>query len=249
MFGAAVVALTASDAGTAVGLSAGFTGVCVVWLFGVALVGASTNCSTLSCVMDSNDLAFAAVVQVLALQSVIGFCAPAGRAWIRPVDVALSLGTGLAPYSVAGNLHNYLALALFMLRVFRGISRTSLGFVYVLCLQAARVLGVVFLHGYGCQNVLPEFCDYATWATLSPPVALWVQLGFVLTGIVSIVFVDGGRPARRWQGVPFLATAALSAGFALYGLARGKWLGSALFATAVAFDAYIAHRLLRKNLE
>ena len=154
--------------------------------------------------------------------------------------------TGLASYSVGGALHNYLALALFLLRVFRGIRRAELSLAYVLSLQASRVLGVVFLHGYGCRNVLPELCEYAAWGMLPSVAALWVQLGFVLSGTVSIVLLSvKGAPAARWQGSVFLATAAMSAGYAALGLGRAEWAGAFLFGVATAFDAYLSQRLIR----
>lgn len=223
-------------------ITLGSTAICFVWLLAVASFGSTIACSSLSCVMESSDLALAAVAQALALQAVVGQTQPS-RAVVRLTDAALALATGLAPYSVAGSLHNYLALALFMLRVFRGIQTPMLGFHYVLALQAARVFGLLYLHGYACEYVLPEICSFAIWTTLVPWVALWIQFGFVISGILSIVLLDASGPSRRWQATVFVATAVLSGSYAVIGVVHGSLPGAVLFALAVGFDAYLARRL------
>lgn len=224
----------------------GWTAVCFVWLLAVASLGSTTDCSSLSCVMESSDLALAAMAQALALQAVLGQSQPGGTV-VRLVDATLALATGLAPYSVAGSLHNYLALALFMLRVFRGIQTRVLGFYYILAMQSARVLSLLYLHGYACENVLPEICSFAAWTTFDSWIALWIQFGFVISGIFSIVLFDTSIPSRRWQASVFVMAAAFSGVYVVVAILHRSIWGGGLFALAVSFDTYLAHRLMAKS--
>ena len=224
-----------------------FTALSAIWLFGVAFAGSFfTECSTLSCVMGTNDLALAAMAQVLAFQAFIGQHEIKSLG-VKTLDVTLALGTGLAPYSVAGSLHNYLALALFILRVFHGIQRSELKFNFINSLIVARVLGIVFLHGYGCQRVLPELCLYASWPLIPSFMAIWIQFGFALSGIVSIVLVNGKKNATQWQRLVFIATACYSAVYGILGLSQGAFGGFVLFALAAVFDSYLSWRLQQRS--
>lgn len=229
--------------------AAQFSFISVAWLFGVAFAGSFTDCSTLSCVMDQSDIALAAVAQVLALQAFIGQLELTGNVTkvTRFADAFLALGTGLAPYSVAGTLHNYLALALFLLRVFQGIQRTKLSFNYVMSLISARALGIVFLHGYGCHRVFPELCTYAAWPILPSYISIWVQFGFAVSGITSIVLVKSEAPVTMWQGFAFVTTALYSSIYGVVGLINGQVWGALLFFTAAAFDSYLARRLVSRD--
>jgi len=224
-----------------------FTVLSAIWLFGVACAGSFfTECSTLSCVMGKNDLALAAMAQVLAFQAFIGQH-KMNNLGVKTLDMTLALGTGLAPYSVAGNLHNYLALFLFILRVYHGIQRSELKFNYITSLIIARVLGIVFLHGYGCQRVLPELCLYASWPLLPSYIAIWIQFGFALSGMVSIVLVNGKKDATQWQRLVFIATACYSVVYGIIGLAQGAFEGFVLFALAAVFDCYLFWRLQQRE--
>lgn len=219
------------------------TAVSSLWLIGIATYGSVwTECASISCVMDGHDLALAAGAQSLALQAVVGYGGDDRR--LAAVDAALALTTGLAPYSLAGDAHNYLALALFLVRVYRGIRRPRLGLVYVAVLTLARLFGAVYLHTYACSGVFPD-CSYALWTrTVAPGLALWVQTAFILSGVVSIAFVDDDqRPELRYQSVPFVVAFVASAAYAVAGVANASLLGTALFATGAFFDMYFARRL------
>lgn len=225
--------------------------VSVTLLVGIVAYGfVDGECSSLSCVMNSNTLALTAGAEALALQAAFGWQMQETIQLSRVVaclDVGLALSTGMASYRVAGGLHNYLALALFSLRVAVGIQvagATGLGRVYVGVLLLNRMCSLVYLHTYGCSHVFPELCAYAVVARLPARVELAIQFLFVATGATSTLFVTPvQRCASKLQAVFFGVAALLSGVAAVYGVVRRQPLGLPLFALSGAFDAYFARKI------